>query len=385
VPDGPRVFAILYMLESSARGLVSSLIPITAYELLRDEQQVSVLYTWVSLAGLAASLAIPNLIGLIARRWVYTLGAASLLVSAVALAGFTIGGQIVAMLGRTFGSSCLSICLSLYIMNNVAKEQLVRTESLRMAASTPAWSIGPFLGIWLYQAYGLWAASAAASAFAILIAIAFWYFRLADGSPIKPARQKPANPIANMRRFLAQPRLRLAWFIAFARSAYWSMFFVYGPILMVATGQGKLAGGLFSSLGNVMLITSLYWARAAYRFSLRRSIAACFVMCGVLLAIAGYTGTDMPVLTAILLLAGTVFASGLDAMGSTPFLRSVRARERAEMTAVYRTYLDFSDIVPSFVYAVMLTWFGLGSVFASLSVLMFFGSFVVWRHLPRAM
>jgi hypothetical protein len=55
------------------------------------------------------------------------------------------------------------------------------------------------------------------------------------------------------------------------------------------------------------------------------------------------------------------------------------------MTAVYRTYLDFSDLAPSFIYAILLTWFGLGSVFASLSLLMFLGAILAWRFLPRRM
>jgi hypothetical protein len=364
---------------------MSSVIPITAYELLQNEQRVSVFYTFVSLVGLAGSLLIPLLIGWIGRRWVYTLGAASLIAGAAGLATFTVEGQVAAMLGRALGSASLSICLSLYVMDNIGKEHLVRTESLRMASSTPAWSAGPFLGVWLYQTYGLWVASAAASGFAVLLMAAFWWFRLTDGSPIRPAKRKPPNPLANLYRFAVQPRLRLVWFIAFARSAYWSTFFVYGPILMVSTGQGKLAGGLFSSLGNVMLITAMFWARAAYRFSLRRAIAACFAVSGVLLLVAGYTGAEMPFVTAAMLLAGTLCASGLDAMGSTPFLRAVKARERAEMTAVYRTYLDFSDLAPSFIYAILLTWFGLGSVFASLSLLMFLGAILAWRFLPRRM
>ncbi len=364
---------------------MSSVIPITAYELLKSEQKVSVLYTFVSLIGLCASLMIPLLIARLSRRWVYTLGAASLFAAAAALSAFTLPGQIIAMFFRVFGSSCLSIVLSLYIMDNVAKSELVRTESLRMASSTFAWSLGPFLGVWLYQTYGLWTASAASSAAALILALSFWYFRLAENTPIRAAKQKPANPIANFRRFFSQPRLRLGWFIAFARSAYWSTFFVYGPILMVATGQGKLAGGLFSSLGNVMLITGLLWARAAYRFTLRRSIVLCFVSCGLLLLAAGAAGTSFPLTAAAFLLAGTVGAAGLDAIGSTAFLRAVKQRERPAMTSVYRTYIDFSDLAPSFVYSIALGLFGLGSVFVCLSALMFVSAALVWRHLPKSM
>ena len=154
---------------------------------------------------------------------------------------------------------------------------------------------------------------------------------------------------------------------------------------MVATGQGKLAGGLFSSLGNVMLVTGLLWARAAYRFSLRRSIFACFLSCGLLLMAAGASGADFPMVTAALLLAGTVGAAGLDAIGSTPFLRAVKPSERPAMTSVYRTYIDFAELAPSFVYSIALGFFGLGSVFACLSLLMFVSAALVWRHLPKAM
>jgi MFS family permease len=384
-PKGAGVFALLYSLESFSRGLVSSVIPITAYELMKSEQRVSVLYTCVSLAGLCASLMIPLLISRLSRRWVYTMGAACLLAAAASLSTFTLPGQILAMFFHVFGSSCLSIVLSLYIMDNVPRSALVRSESLRMASSTLAWSLGPFLGVFLYQTYGLWSAGAASSAFAALLAAMFWYFRLTEGTPIRAAKALPANPLANFRRFFAQPRLRLAWFIAFARSAYWSTFFVYGPILMVATGQGKLAGGMFSSLGNVMLITSLLWARAAYRFSLRRSIVICFVSCGLMLLAAGAAGTAYPLIAAAFLLAGTIGAAGLDAIGSTAFLRAVKPRERPAMTSVYRTYIDFSDLAPSFVYSIALSMFGLGSVFVCLSALMFISAVLVWRHLPKAM
>ena len=384
-PKGAGVFALLYVTESCSRALSSSVIPITAYELLKDEQKVSVLYTFVSSMGLCLSLMIPLLIARLSRRWVYTLGALSLMAGAGALATFTLPGQMIGMLSRVFGSSCLSIVLSLNIMDNVPKEQLVRTESLRMASSAFSWSLGPFAGVWLYQVYGLWAASAAASFFALLLAALFWYFRLSDGTPIRKAKHPPANPFVNFKTFVTQPRLRLAWLIAFARSSYWTTYFVYGPILMVATGQGKLAGGLFASLGNVMLISALFWAKAAKRFSLRRSIVFCFIGAGILLVIAGSIGTSYPLVTAGILLAGTACASGLDAIGSTPFLRAVKKRQRPAMTSVYRTYIDFSDLIPSFVYSIVLSVFGLGSVFVSLSVLMFFSAYIVWRYLPRSM
>src|SRR3546814_1527321 len=40
----------------------------------------------------------------------------------------------------------------------------------------------------------------------------------------------------NIRRYLSQPRLRLAWIIPFGRSTLWTTFFVYPPLYIVEQG-----------------------------------------------------------------------------------------------------------------------------------------------------
>ena len=55
------------------------------------------------------------------------------------------------------------------------------------------------------------------------------------------------------------------------------------------------------------------------------------------------------------------------------------------MTAVYRTYLDFSELTPPLVYSVVLAFFGLGAVFATLALFMVVCGLIVWRYLPRGM
>jgi hypothetical protein len=110
---------------------------------------------------------------------------------------------------------------------------------------------------------------------------------------------------------------------------------------------------------------------------------AYFAMSAVLFA-AGGVGEAAPLLTGALLLCGALFTIALDALGSTAFMRSVRSYEKAQMAAVYRTYLDFSELTPPLVYSVVLTFFGLGSVFVTLGILAAFCGFVTWRYLPKA-
>jgi predicted MFS family arabinose efflux permease len=379
------VFSTLYTLESSIRGLVASVIPITAYELLQDEQKVSVLYFTVSLVSLFGTLMVPMLIGMIARRRVYSLGVIFFALASVLMATATIGGLGVGMSLRVVANSCVSVVLALYIMDSIPKTELVRAESLRMSLSTSAWVIGPALGGWIYATFGLVAIHAVTVGVAALLLSLFWYFRLGEGAVIAAAKSPPANPFKNLHRFFSQPRLRLAWLIAFARSAFWTTYFVYGPILLVAAGMGKMSGGLFLSAGNVMLLTTVLWARAAKKSGLRLLITLCFVALTVVLVAAGYTGDTWPMATAVILLVATIFGSALDGMGSTPFLRAVKGRERPAMTSVYRTFLDFSDLVPQAIFSIVLIWFGFGSIFIVLAVLTGVTSILTWRYLPKSM
>ena len=80
-----------------------------------------------------------------------------------------------------------------------------------------------------------------------------------------------------------------------------------------------------------------------------------------------------------------VFTISLDALGSSAFLRAVHAYERPQMTAVYRTYLDLSDLLPPLVYSVVLSFFELGAVFVTLGIFTALCGVVTWIHLPKSM
>lgn len=382
---GARTFASLYTMESFARATVSSVIPIQAYEILHNEQAVSVLYTVVSLLGLSVTLFMPMLIHRFARRWVYTAGASLLAIGSLFFVTHTLTGQFVGMLCRVMGASALSITLNLYIMDHIRKTDFMRSESLRMAWSMVAWTGGPTLGIFLYSHFGIYAAHGAVAAFAMILLALFWIYRLGDNPLIAAGKSRAINPFANIGRFVSQPRLRLAWIIAFGRSCFWTTFFVYGPLFMVITGQGDLAGGLLVSAGNGLLFMAIFWGRAGRRFGARRTITVAFAAMAASLFAAGAVGEAVPLLTAVFLLGGALFTIAIDALGSTVFMRAVHPYERAQMAAVYRTYLDFSELTPPMVYSVVLVFFGLGSVFVTLGILAAVCSVVTWRYVPKGM
>lgn len=378
-------FAVLYSVESISRASLASIVPIQAYDLLKDGQRVSLLYFVVGVAGIAATLFAPLFFQRVPRRFIYTGGALVLVAACAALATNTLAGQAIGMFGRVFGASVLSIVLNLYIMEFIPRHQIVRSESLRLALSTLSWSVGPGFGVWLYTGFGPVAPYLWSAAWALALIAIFWVFRLSGSPAISPGPLKPVKPAAGIARFARQPRMRLAWLIAFGRSCYWNTFFIYVPILMVATGEGKLSGGLIVSAGNALLLFAIPWGRLGGRFGVRPIVVLAFVAAALMACLAGAFGETYPWVAAIFLLAGIVFAVALDAVGSAPFLRSVHVYERPQMTAVYRTYLDMSELLPPLAYAVILGFTGLGGVFVALGLFCAICAWLSWRHLPRSM
>ncbi|MCG8593025.1 MAG: MFS transporter [Kiloniellales bacterium] len=378
---GARVFAVLFALESLSRALLVTVVSLQALALLKDARDVSLAFALVGVTGLLASFTIPIVVRLLARRFTYTLGALLLVAAAGALATLTLPGQIAGMLFRVYGASCLAVTTSLYIMQYINKKDLTRSEPLRLQFSALAWTLGPWLGVALYEALGPnWTYGASAGAALTLLAV-FWWIRLQERPVIGPATKPPPNPLRNLRRFFAQPRLRLAWIMVVGRSSWWVFFFVYGPVYMLQAGEGKQTAALVVSAGNAVLFLSPVFGRLAARNGLRPVMTAAFLCVGgcTLLTVAVF---DQPYAVAGLFLAGALGCAALDALGNIPFIRAVRPHERPQMTTVFRTYLDAAELITPTLCALVLTLADLRTMFFVFGL--FVLSFALWpRFLPR--
>ncbi len=382
---GIGTFSILFLLESLTRAFNSGVLSIQAYDILNSTQKVSVLGTVVSATVLCATLLLPFIFGRLRRRWAYTLGCLLLVTGSAALATFTLPGQVLGTMMRNMGASITNITLQLYILDHIRKEDFTTSEPMRLAISTVAWVVGPFSGVWLYDHYGHAAPQFAAIMSALTLLCVFWFLRLNDKKTLPQGNMQPFNPLANVSRFIAQPRLRLAWAIAFVRSCFWGTFFTYGPLLMIEGGLSKQYGGAIISLSQLFLLAAFIYGPLAKRWRLRLILAVCFVGMAIASFCAGIIGTNAPQLAAVLLLVGALAASGIDSVGGIPFLRSVRFHERQRMAAVYRTFIEMAELLPSIIYAVVLHYYDVSIVFIILGLSVSLMSAIVWRYLPKSM
>lgn len=382
---GALTFGAIFTLESLVRSLNSTVISLQAYDLLGSSQKVSELTTLVAITVLLATLMLPYVLGRLRRRWAYTLGVVSLMVASLFLAGFSVEGTIAGMFFRNCGAAILNITLSLYIMDHIKRTELAQAEPMRLSLSTFAWMIGPASGVWLYTQFGPWGPQLASIAAAIALLILFWILRLSDRVTMPSGTLQPFNPLANVVRFVRQPRLRLAWMVAFGRSCFWVTFFIYGPLLMVESGVDKQIAGLMISASQALLLCAYLFGRLANRFGIRLIISWCFLLMSFASVAAGIAGKEMPYVAMLFLLFGAFAASGLDGVGGIPFLRAVRPRERQRMAAVYRTYIDFSELIPAMIFAVALSYFEIGIVFVILGMALLLMGAIAFRYLPKSL
>ncbi len=200
-----------------------------------------------------------------------------------------------------------------------------------------------------------------------------------DGADAIPP--KPPNPLHYLPRFFAQPRLRLAWGLAGARSAWWNTFYIYTPIFAVVSGLGAEAGGAIASIGTASIFLVPLWGWIGGRYGLRWLLVAGYGTAGLMTAATAVVFHVPWVGAATLVLAG--FGSEMiDGAGNLLFLRAVHPHERWEMTTVFVSYRDVAQLGPPLVCSALLSLFALQSVFAAAGVMMI-GSVALARYIPR--
>jgi MFS family permease len=375
---GPFTFAGIYTLESAVRAVTATVIPLQAYALLGETRLVSIVYFVISIVSLIGGFILPYAIQRFGRGKIYGFGAVLLMTFPLMLATQTITGQVLGMAGRALGSVCTVIALQLYIMDYIAKRDLVRSEPLRFQMGSLVWAVGPGLGVYLYEQAGPVSSLMVGAVCGALVCANFLRLGLQERTKSKP----PGTPLANIRRFIVQPRLRLAWTIAFGRTVWWGMCMVYVPLHLVRADVSAVIAAMVCSAAVAMMFFTPIWGRIAMRFGVRRSLIACFALLGI--CTLGAAIVPDPYVAAALIVLGGFPASGLDGVGGLPFLRAVHPYERAQMAGIYRTYVELGDMISSAVYAVLLTFFDIPSVFTA-AALLCLGSAYLCRYLPRTL
>ncbi|MEZ5843282.1 MAG: hypothetical protein R3D27_06050 [Hyphomicrobiaceae bacterium] len=376
------VFIVLFLLDGLCRALLVALVPQQVYHLLGSAFAVSVVYFGVAFLGLFASLGVPVVLHVLARRHLLTVGCLGVITS-VGLMSLAKPWAIVAgLMVQMVSTAAIEILLNLYLLEQIPRRALSRFEPRRLLYIGTGFIIGPWLGVFLHHSvlqnltFGLVALSST------LLLACFWRFRMTDGTP--PDRRQPVpRPLRSIPRFFRQPRLVLAWVLAIGRNGWWTVYFVYTPILVAAAGYGPEIGGAAVSAGMLPLLLVRQWGRLGERYGMRRLLMAGYAIAGLGTLAAGLS-MGWPGLAIGLLCTGALGAGFIDGAGNVPFLRAVHPHERAAMTSVFMTFRHVASITFPGMFAVVLAVAPLAGVYVT-SGLVTLAMAALSRYIPRRM
>ena len=374
-------FARLNALEGIARSLLVGVIPLLALEALGSKELVTRAYLIASILTLAITLNFAALERLLHRRWVVTLGFVFILVSMLILL-FSEGMVMALGIGlQQAAASLFSVCLSLYIMDYIGKKDLIYTETRRMLYAGIVWMVGPILGLWLWENSANW------SPFVLTICASagmlsyFWYLRLGHGQAIQKAKSQSVNVFRIIPRYFQQRALRIAYWITLSRAIFWVTLFIYGPIYVVEANLPTWAAGGLLSLASALLLMSPLIRRLAGRLGTRLVIQSALILIGSSMLMLYFIGEPKPVgmlfwVTAAL--GGVI----VDVLGNIPFMRMVKPRERTEMTMIFSTWREGSQLLTPLLVSMVLL-FAPFELFYVLLALLLFGAGITASFLPR--
>jgi len=181
----------------------------------------------------------------------------------------------------------------------------------------------------------------------------FWHLRLGTNKVLTRARNKSINPLKIIPRYVEQSALRISYIITLSRSVFWVSLFIYGPIYAIEAGlPAWVAGGLLSFVSALLLFSPLI--RKLSEIIGTRSV----IIIGQLLSglcTCGLFVLGEPASSGLLLwVFAAVGAAILDVLGNIPFMRMVKARERTEMTMIFSTWREGSELLTPLAAAAVL-------------------------------
>ena len=344
VSDAGVPIARLNSLEGFSRSLLVGVLPLIALEALGSKQAVSSVYLLAALLSLLVTINFGTLERLFSRRWVVTLGGGLAILSPLILFFSSSYFFALGIALQMISASLFTVCISLYIMDFIGKKGLTRCESRRMLFNGCAWLIGPTLGVWLWHNTLAWTPFLLVALASASMLTYFWYLRLGDNEIVRPARQPSTSLIKIIPRYFAQPALRIAYLITLSRSVFWAAMFIYGPIYVVEAGMPVwMAGGLLSFVSGLLLLSPMV-QKLADRFYTRTIIVYSLVFSSLSISGLFFLGEPQPV-GLLFWVVASIGCMALDVLGNIPFMRMVKPRERTEMTMIFSTWRETSQLL----------------------------------------
>ena len=381
---GAGAFALLFGLNAFSRALLTVALPVQSLEIVGSDAGVSALFLVGSVTSLTFAFLVPQLAHWMGRARLCSLAIFLLVIAMGLFLGGELTTQVLGFILRAGGTAIFHAALNMFIMDHIPRQELGRSEPLRMLSIGIAWTLGPLIGVEVEALWGPWAPFLASGTVGLVSLAYFWALRFSNLAIVgKGVRTRIANPFANLAAFLAQPRLVLAWLHAMGRGIFWTSFTIYTPLYGVHTGIGAGTGGVLVAIGSGFMLLMPIWGWAARRFGIRRVSLIAFPFAAVsLLAVAPLSGS-WPWLGAACIVAGALAMTVVDGYGNALFFRACKPSQRTSMTPIFTTQRDLGELTQAGAFTLLLSFFPVTVVYVTLGLIMIGLAVLVTRVNPR--
>jgi hypothetical protein len=140
------------------------------------------------------------------------------------------------------------------------------------------------------------------------------------------------------------------------------------------------AGGLLSLASALLLISPLIRRLAGWAGT-RLTIQSALILVGSSLLMLYVIGDPQPI-GLLFWVSAALGGATLDVLGNIPFMRMVKPRERTEMTMIFSTWREGSQLLTPLLVSMVLL-FAPFEVFYVLLALLLFGAGITASFLPR--
>jgi hypothetical protein len=380
---GASAFAILSGLEAMSRALVIAPLSIQTQEIVGSDEGLSAMVLAGSIAALSVALLIPRLVTFIGRARLCLIGILFLIAATALFTLQLVPTQIAGFVIRALGSAIFFAVISMFIMDHVRRDQLGRSEPLRLLYIGLGWTFGPMIGVQLELFWGGWVPFAAAGAVGVAMLVYFTVLRLSNAPIVHAETRHSHRPVRlPLYEFFSQPRLITAWIQGVGRGFVWSAFNTYTPLFAVATGLGATAGGMLVGIGSSFMLAMPLWGWCARRFGIRRVSLICFPIGGACAIAAGLL-SHSPWLAGGLIMTMTLSMSIIDGYGNALFFRACKASQRTTMTPIFSAQRDISEISQAGLFTVILAFLPIEAVYVTIGLVLAGLSVLALKIHPR--
>ena len=144
---GTAVFSILFLLLVSYQSILLTVVPLEAHEVLGNAQRVSEIYLAVGITTMLGRQSIPWLVSVLGRKRTFAAGCGAMIVGVGLLTQRSVASLIPGMVLTTLSFAIIEVSLNLYLLDNMSRVELANFEPRRIVRTTPAWLVGPWLGV----------------------------------------------------------------------------------------------------------------------------------------------------------------------------------------------------------------------------------------------